>query len=156
SARDFPHGGRQHSPATTTKSDAALAAAGRPMSTFIPREAAMRRLLLTAICVLAALGAGIQPQRLRADGKRQSIIVHCPGWCHAVAGSIRNMGGDVSFEYENVEAIAASVPEERLAQVSALVGAQAVWKDTIVAQPAPVGAVSRNPVRGAAVATLDA
>src|SRR5438094_963653 len=122
------------------------------MSTFAPKGVVMRRSLFALLCLITIFGATGMQQRLRADGKRKSVIVHCPGWCHAVAGSIRNMGGDVSFEYENVEAIAAEVPEERLAQVSALVGSRAVWKDTIVPRPLPLDSAGGRPVRGAAVA----
>jgi hypothetical protein len=117
----------------------------------------MRRQFVVTMWVLGTLAStGLQPAHVRADGRRQAIIVQCPGWCPAVAGSIRNMGGDVSFEYENVEAIAAEVPENRLAEVSALVGARAVWKDIIVERPAPIESPAGTPLKGAAVATLDA
>jgi hypothetical protein len=113
----------------------------------------MRRLGLALAIAAALTFSG------RADDQehqRQSVIIHCPGACPAVAASVRDLGGEVTQEYENVEAIAAEIPAARLVDVPAIVGARAVWKDVIIASPVPVGAVAGSPERGAAVANLDA
>jgi hypothetical protein len=112
------------------------------------------------VVLIGAIGTvivtGLHPLPLHADGRRQAVVIQCPGWCRAVAGSIRNMGGDVLFEYENVEAIAADVPESRLAEVSALVGARAVWKDVLFERPRPIASPGGRPEKGAAAVTVDA
>jgi hypothetical protein len=81
-------------------------------------------------------------QRVAVHGQRgdekQRFIVNCPGACLAVAASVRDLGGDVTQTYENIEAIAVEVPAARFADVPTIPGAQAVWKDTFVRTPVPV------------------
>jgi hypothetical protein len=107
----------------------------------------------TALAI--ALGFHVVIQGESGD-QTKHFIVHCPGACLAVAASIRDLGGDVTHEYENVEAIAVEVPAARLADVPTIAGARAVWKDVLIAAPAPVGAAAGSPARGAAVANLAA
>src|SRR5262245_51909761 len=67
----------------------------------------------------------------------QHFIVNCPATCLAVAASVRDMGGEVTQTYENVDAIAVALPASRLGDVPNIPGAQAVWKDVLIRQPAP-------------------
>jgi hypothetical protein len=73
---------------------------------------------------------------------RQRLIVNCPGACSAVAASVRDLGGEVTQQYENVEAIAVEVPAARAADIATILGAAAVWKDVLVRVPAPLAASS--------------
>src|SRR5262245_39415014 len=68
---------------------------------------------------------------------KQRFIVNCPGACLAVAQSVRDMGGEVTQQYENVEAIAVEVPAARGADVTLIPGTDGVWKDVLVRPPSP-------------------
>jgi hypothetical protein len=67
----------------------------------------------------------------------QHFIVNCPAACPAVAATVRDMGGQVTQTYENVDAIAVDLPASRLGDVPNIPGAQAVWKDTLIRTPTP-------------------
>src|SRR6185295_7095633 len=69
--------------------------------------------------------------------ERQHFIVNCPDTCLAVAATVREMGGEVTQTYENVDAIAVDLPASRLGDVPNIPGAQAVWKDVLIRQPSP-------------------
>src|SRR4029077_7741915 len=85
-----------------------------------------------ALALVLASRATVQGQR---GNEKHRFIVNCPGTCPAVAASVRDLGGEVTQVYENIEAIAVEVPAARLADVPTIPGAQAVWKDTLVEVP---------------------
>jgi len=95
----------------------------------------------TTLAIALSLRVVIQGER---GDERQRFIVHCPGACLAVAAYVRDLGGDVTQEYENIEAIAVEVPAARLADVPTIPGARAVWKDAVIAAPAPVAAATAD------------
>lgn len=103
------------------------------------------RLARLVLVLAVALTVGFSDRavlRGQSGSVRQRFIVNCPGACAAVAASVRDMGGDVTHQFENVEAIAVEVPAARGGEMPTVPGVQAVWKDVPVRAPAPVAASS--------------
>ena len=93
----------------------------------------IRRLAGTAIALLL-LAAGALPA-LAADGTTRGLILRVPKPYDRVVQAVRGLGGEVNHQYENVDAIAVNVPEERVSEILALVGPGKVSKDPMIAQP---------------------
>jgi subtilisin family serine protease len=90
---------------------------------------------------------------LAADGTMRGLIIRVPKPYDSMVDAVHRLGGEVSHRYENVDAIAASVPEARLTELMALVGPYKVTKDPMIAQPHSVerpGGRLRGPAGGAA------
>src|SRR5262245_26654095 len=104
-----------------------------------PRLARTTIVLIATLAIALSYRAVVQGQ---PGNDRLGFIVNCPGMCQAVATSVRDMGGMVTQEYENVEAIAVEVPASRAADMPAIPGAEAVWKDVLIRQPTPLAASS--------------
>ena len=103
------------------------------------------RLARVVLVVAVALIVGFSDRAVlhgQRGTARQRFIVNCPGACAAVAASVRDMGGDVTRQFENVEAIAVEVPSARGSDMTTLPGVAEVWKDVPVRAPAPVAASS--------------
>jgi subtilase family protein len=73
-----------------------------------------------------------------AADDQERVIVRVAKPYDDLINAVRGLGGNVSQKYDNVDAIAVSVPKGRLAELTALVGANAITKDTMVAPPQPV------------------
>jgi subtilisin family serine protease len=58
--------------------------------------------------------------------------------------TVRSFGGEVTQQYDNVDAIAVSVPDGRVAELAALLGPGKISKDALVAQPHGVDRPERN------------
>jgi subtilisin family serine protease len=65
-----------------------------------------------------------------------------------VAASLERLGGRVKQRYENVEALAADIPAERLTEVLAAVGSARVVKDTLISPPRPIAGAGGVKTRG--------
>lgn len=98
--------------------------------------------------VLPALG-GAAP---RARG----VILRCDKPYSTVELQIAQLGGRVTHRFDNVDALAAVVAEERLVELQALAGVKRLYKDMAVAAPAPVQGVRGVPDRGMGVVTIEA
>jgi hypothetical protein len=68
-------------------------------------------------------------------GALESVMVRCSTSCDVLASSILAFGGNVTFRYENVPALAATVPSDRLPDLLEIAGEQSVWKDRLVPVP---------------------
>jgi hypothetical protein len=90
--------------------------------------------LLRAPWVLAALLLASN-----AWAEKRDVIIQCAQSCDPVVASVRSLGGDVNIRYDNVAAIAASVPKEKLPDLAAMAGIKAVRKDVMIQVPRPVG-----------------
>ena len=98
----------------------------------------------------------------------ERVLVKCERPCAAAIAAVERAGGQVTYRYKYVGAIAAEVPSEGLAAVRAVAGAGAVRKDLTVDQPtvardrdgsqllAEGAAESAVPFDWAAAATRDA
>jgi hypothetical protein len=83
-------------------------------------------------------------------------MVRCSTSCEVLAASIVAFGGKVTFRYENVEALAATLPSDRLPDLLAIAGERSVWKDRLAPVPAADSNGSGGPDgRSASSASLD-
>ncbi len=84
-----------------------------------------------------------------ADGTMRGLIIRGPKPYDSMVATVRSLGGEVTQRYENVDAIAASVPEGRLAELAALVGPGKISKDAMIARPHSVSRPERYRPGGA-------
>ncbi|HVO10323.1 MAG TPA: S8 family serine peptidase [Vicinamibacteria bacterium] len=68
--------------------------------------------------------------------------------------AVGNLGGTVTHQYANVDAVAASIPRERLAELLALQGVR-VYRDTVVSIPRTPTGGPRNKLSGSASSEAD-
>jgi subtilisin family serine protease len=94
----------------------------------------------------------VAPAAPAAD-EQQGIVLRAAKPYEAIEAALQSLGGQVTYRFENVDAVAATVPRERLHEALALLQADRAYKDTFVAAPsaAPAGMLNRG-----AVATLPA
>ena len=98
--------------------------------TTIPSRAA-RAVLITTLCLLLLpLHAAAQ------DGEK--VIVRAPKPYASISALVASLGGSVDYRYENVDAVAATIPSGRRAELSAAVGPEAITKDNLMAPPRPL------------------
>lgn len=76
--------------------------------------------------------------RLSADGQDEALLVQCTRPCAAVIGAVNLMGGKVTYQYENIDAVAVRIPKGRVADLGLVTGATAITKDAEVAGPRPI------------------
>src|SRR5436190_7445068 len=69
------------------------------------------------------------------SAEQQPFIVKCPRPCAAVLGVVAALGGDVRQVYENVDAVAVTVPSGRVTDLTVAAGPGTVRKDTTVKRP---------------------
>ena len=91
----------------------------------------------TALLVVVVSAVMFAPHMWGAEEPEQ-LIVTCERPCQGVVTAIGLLGGEVTQVYDNVDAVAASVPKDRVAELSAAVGADSVRKDAIVSRPSPI------------------
>jgi serine protease AprX len=90
-----------------------------------------RAVLATTLCLL------LLPVLAAAeDGER--VIVRAPRPYTSVSALVASLGGRVDYKYENVDAVAVTIPRERLAELGAAVGPEAITKDNLMAPPRPL------------------
>ena len=104
-----------------------------------------RCITLLTVVVSAVLFA---PHMWGAEEPEQ-LIVTCQRPCQGVVTAIGLLGGEVTYVYDNVDAVAVSIPKDRVADLSAAVGADAVRKDTVVSRPSPIEPVEVDGAVGA-------
>ena len=78
------------------------------------------------------------PGSAPAAEDQERVIVRVAKPYDDLIRAVRGLGGNVSQKYDNVDAIAVSVPKGRLTELAALVGPNAIRKDALVAPPKPV------------------
>jgi subtilisin family serine protease len=89
-----------------------------------------------------------------AEHRHHGLIIRCDKPCDAMAAAVRDAGGTITHEYANIGALAAALPEDRVAEITALAGPNRAFKDVLVAPPAPVGPVAGSRQRGVGVASV--
>jgi len=92
----------------------------------------IRRLAGTAFTLLLLTSGAAAPA---ADGTTRGLILRVPKPYDRVVQAVRGLGGEVNHQYENVDAIAVNLPEERVSEILALVGPGKASKDPMIAQP---------------------
>ncbi len=64
--------------------------------------------------------------------KKTGVIVRVSKPYDRVRNAIRSLGGDITYEFQNVDAIAASVPDDQMVSLSALSDVAGLYKDVTV------------------------
>ncbi len=98
------------------------------MTRSYPRTIA--NLVATAAFILAAT----QFSGAQAD---EALIIKCAASCDEVIAAVKSAGGEVTYAYQNIAAVAAKMPKSRIPTVVALTGADAIRKDVTVRSPVP-------------------
>jgi hypothetical protein len=80
---------------------------------------------------------------------QERLIVKCMRPCDTVVSTVAAAGGDVTATFDNIDAIAVTVPVDHIADLTAAVGAGAVRKDVIVMLPPPDGATDVQGIQAA-------
>src|SRR2546426_11283057 len=88
------------------------------------------------------------------NSRRKGIIVRAAKPYDRIENVIRGLGGYITYEYENVDAVAASLPEDKLPSLSALAGAAALYKDVSVRPPDPIDIPGHQPKKGVTLLKL--
>ena len=70
-------------------------------------------------------------------GEREDFIILSAYSSDEIAAAIERLGGVVTKEYENVNALAISIPRGLRAEVEALAGVETIFKDIWVPPPRP-------------------
>jgi len=98
----------------------------------------VKRLIRQTTVFAAVMAALTCTARAQGAGEPDRAIVTCERPCAAVATAVSELGGEITYSFENIDAVAAAVPKGRLGDLSAAVGAASVHKDAIVARPSPI------------------
>jgi len=94
----------------------------------------VRGLRSASVATVVVLLALTRPIVIGAE-KTEQLIVKCAKPCAGAIGAVAAVGGETTYVYDNVDAIAVSVPASRVADLTFAVGADAVRKDATVALP---------------------
>ena len=95
------------------------------------RDRGARAALATTLCVLLL-------PLLAAAEDGASVIVRATRPYTSVSALVASLGGRVDYKYENVDALAVTIPRARLTELSAAVGPEAITKDNLMAPPRPL------------------
>ena len=93
-----------------------------------------RMLRILAIASVIALPALWHPAIIGAE-KPEQLIVKCARPCAAAVATVAALGGETTQTYDNVDAVAVSVPSSRVGDLTFVLGVDAVRKDVIVMLP---------------------
>jgi hypothetical protein len=91
--------------------------------------------------LVALLAGGLVSAK---DGGRRHVIIKAPKPYDKIVQTVQRLGGVVTQSYENVDAIAASIPDERYMEILAIVGTDKAFKDELVEAPRPVESGARG------------
>ena len=116
----------------------------------------IRGLRTATVAAIIAVAALSRPLVVGAE-KPERLIIKCAKPCAGAIGAVAALGGETTFVYDNVDAIAATVPASRVRELTAAVGADAVRKDVTVSLPPREaveadGPISASEVSGDAIA----
>jgi len=95
------------------------------------RDRGARAALATTLCVLLL-------PLLAAAEDGESVIVRAPKPYASISALVASLGGRIDYKYDNVDALAVTIPHARLAQLSAAVGPEAITRDKLMAPPRPL------------------
>jgi subtilisin family serine protease len=104
--------------------------------------------VLGAVVVVAGVVSG----SAMAGEQRQQVVIRCAGSCDRLAASVQSLGGEVTYQFQNVDALTARIPQSALPKLAAIAGEDAIKKDTVVSLP-PHNAAAVEEAAG--VATTD-
>jgi hypothetical protein len=93
--------------------------------------------ILSVVCVAIIITACAVSFSQRPSPRKRGLIVRTAKPYDNVRNIIRGLGGAVTHEYENIDAVAAHVPEDKISSVVALLGSNTVYKDLSASAPTP-------------------
>ncbi len=70
-------------------------------------------------------------------GADEELIIQCAAACDEISAAVSAAGGTLTYRYENIEAVAATVPSGRLQDLMENSDVAAVYKDTLRLAPDP-------------------
>src|SRR5690242_17058257 len=88
-----------------------------------------------AVCALAALTAFVPGASAQSNQKSESLLIETPKPYTALVSSITALGGKVTKQYQNIDAIAVQIPIQALGALKSLVGTDSLSKDLPVSPP---------------------
>jgi hypothetical protein len=96
----------------------------------------MRRVFALGSCLVLTAGLGLVAgtDGAYAAGRSERVIVQVAKPYDSFVALVRGMGGEVTHQYDNVDAVAAQVPQEKLTELLALQGVK-VYRDSVVNLP---------------------
>jgi subtilisin family serine protease len=110
----------------------------------------IRGLRTATVAVTIAVAALSRPLVVGAE-KPERLIIKCTKPCAGAIGAVAALGGETTFVYDNVDAIAATVPASRVRELTAAVGADAVRKDVTVSLPPREAVEADSPISSSEV-----
>ena len=93
-----------------------------------------RKLRILAVASLIALPAVWHSAIIGAE-EPERLIIKCPRPCAAAVATVAALGGETTHTYDNVDAVAVSVPRSRVGDLTIVLGVAAVRKDIVVMLP---------------------
>ncbi|MCG8432674.1 MAG: S8 family serine peptidase, partial [Gammaproteobacteria bacterium] len=95
-------------------------------------------LFLRVIAILIAIpGLGLSLTAQAAETESFIVSSAAPG-ADSITDAIHALGGTITQRYENIGAIAVSLPADKRMALKAIPGVEAVYKDSFVAAPRPI------------------
>jgi subtilisin family serine protease len=93
-----------------------------------------------------AVGLGVvtflAPATLGLQGDQdEPLIVECTRPCAAVTAAVSAVGGQVTYRYDNIDAVAVRIPKGRVADLMQVAGPGSVSKDALMEAPRPTEVV---------------
>src|SRR6185295_4220389 len=86
---------------------------------FIPWRPFMNRLSRTVASALALILVLVSTSSIVRADRQEGLIVRCARPCAAVVAAVAAAGGTIAHRYDNVDAVAVSVPASRVSELSA-------------------------------------
>jgi len=104
------------------------------------------RLILSIffIIVIAACDIQPKPKQTHATGinqpnpSRESVLIKCQTQCAEIADLIRREGGHISQRYHNINLLAATVSQDQLTALAAIIDKNSIVKDITIKSPSPI------------------
>ena len=72
-----------------------------------------------------------------AHAESQRYVLQCAKPCDSVVAAVEALGGDITYQYENIGAVAVTVPDDQRMALLTLAGVDVVYKDRVVGSPVP-------------------
>jgi hypothetical protein len=86
---------------------------------------------IAGLCLLAGVASA-------GPAVRHRVIIRAAKPYDAIERKVQALGGDVLLRFKNVDAIVASIPDARYAELAALLGPGKASKDLLIAAPRPI------------------
>jgi len=93
--------------------------------------------VITAVLTLSACSEETNSQKTSPIATVENVLIQCSSDCASTASSIKHAGGTVTHVYQNIAALAATVPANFTQDIQTSKTIKAVAKDSIVAKPTP-------------------